>query len=87
MVCKKLISVRKIESFLEKNILSPTDSFSSKWKLVRKRESLQDEGIDLNLAFKDYYEFHEQLHKDLEMLILVTPILLLTKVIVKSSPM
>ena len=55
--------------------------FSSKWKSSNKKESLQDEVVRQNSAIKSYHEFHVRSHKELEMLIMATPFLLLTRVI------
>ena len=41
-------------------------------------ESLQDKSVIQNSAIKGYHEFHVNSPKDLEMLILPTPMLLLT---------
>lgn len=66
--------LRKNKRSLEEKV-SLHDFFSSVRKTSKKRESLQ------NSAIKSYHEFHINSHKDLKMLVLLTPILILTRVI------
>ena len=71
--------LRKNESSLENKTISLED-FSSELKFSKKKKSLQDEGSDTKFI-KCYYEFRVTSHKYLQMLILVAPILSLTRVI------
>ena len=53
----------------------------SRWKSSKKKESLQDEGNYTTLSYQNYQEFYVRSNKDLEILLLTAPILLLTRVI------
>ena len=68
--------LREIKGSLEK-IVSPKGIFSREWKSSKKKQSLVYEmhGDIQNSAIKDRHEFDVKIHKDLEMLILPTPIL------------
>ena len=54
---------------------------ASRWKSSKKKESLQDEGNYTTLSYQNYQEFYVRSNKDLEILLLTAPILLLTRVI------
>ena len=73
--------LRKSESSLEKKNSFTEGTCSSEWKSSKKMESLQDKSVIQNSAIKGYHEFHVNSPKDLEMLILPTPMLLLTSLI------
>ena len=72
--------LRKNESSLEKKQFYFKDFFSSKLKSSKKKESLQDEDIDTKFS---YHKFNLRSYKGLEVLILVAPFVLLTKVILQ----
>ena len=72
--------LRKNESSLEKKQFHFKDFFSSKLKSSKKKESLQDEDIDTKFS---YHKFNLRSYEGLEVLILVAPFLLLTKVILQ----
>ena len=57
------------------------DFFQASPNQVRKRKVYKTKVVIQNSATKCYHEFHLRSHKDLEMLILMAPFLLLTKVI------
>ena len=73
---RKLVLLREIKGSLEK-IVTPKGIFSREWKSSKKKQSLvyKMHGDIQNSAIKDRHEFHVKTHKDLEMLILPTPIL------------
>ena len=68
--------------FRKKNIVSVKDFSQTSGNSVRKMKVYKMKVLILSSAIKGYHEFHLWSHKDLETLILATPILLLTRVIV-----
>ena len=73
--------LRKSESSLEKKAVSVKEYFQAIRNPVRKRKVYKTKVVMENSATKCYHEFHLRSHKDLEMLILVAPFFLQTKVI------
>ena len=67
-------------------IVSATDFFEASGNPVRKRKVYKMKVMIQNSAIKCYHEFHVLLHKDLEILTLTTPFLLLTRYLY-SGPM
>ena len=68
--------LRKNESSLEKKIVSLKEFFQASRNPVRKKKVCRQ-----NSVFRGYHEFHVNSHKNLEILIMATSILLLTRVI------
>ena len=73
--------LRKSESSLEKKAVSVKEFFQAIPNPIRKRKVYKTKVVIENSATKCYHEFHLRSHKDLEMLILVAPFFLETKVI------
>ena len=76
---RKFILLHKNESFLEKNQFYWSIFFQASQNPVRKRKVSKTEVVIQSLAIKCYHELHLSFHKDLEMLILAAPFLLLIK--------
>ena len=76
---RKFILLHKNESFLEKNQFYSSIFFQASQNPVRKRKVSKTEVVIQSLAIKCYHEIHLSFHKDLEMLILAAPFLLLIK--------
>ena len=73
--CPETRTLQKKKSFTERFF------FQESRNPVRKRKFSKMEAVTQNLAIKCYHEFYLSSHKDLEILILVAPFLLLIKVI------
>ena len=78
---RKLILLPKNENSSEKKSFTERFFFQESRNPVRKRKFSKMEAVTQNLAIKCYHEFYLSSHKDLEILILVAPFLLLLKVI------
>ena len=78
---KKLILLRKNKSSLEKKTVLLKDFFQASRNPIRKRKVSKTEVVIQSLTIKCYDELHLSSHKDLEMLILAAPFLLLMKMI------
>ena len=78
---RKLILLRKNESSLGKKRFYWRIFFQLSRNPVRNRKVSKTEVEIQSLAIKSYHEFYLSSHKDLEMLILVFPFLLLIKII------
>ena len=74
-----------MRALLKKNSFTEGFFFSNKSKYI-KELVYKVKVVIQNSAIKCYHEFHLRSHKDLEMLILAAPFLLLTKLIF-SGPM
>ena len=62
-------------------MVSPKYFFQANGNAVRQRKVYKMKEVRHNLTIKGCHVFHVRSHKDLELLIMVTPILLLIKVI------
>ena len=78
---QKIDVVARKRDLFRKNKVSRKVCLQATGNPVRQRNAYKIKVVTLKSAIKGYHEFHERLHKDIEMLISVVPFLVLTKVI------
>ena len=78
---REFMVLHRNEISLENKIMKAKHFCWQSENQVRKRKVYKMEVVIQNSAIKGYFEFHVKLLKDLKMLVLLTPIVLITRLI------